>query len=274
MDRAPPTESEAIVDFYLGPNQPCLDGDLKYLKERKGLDKTFYEPRLCDSEYKGSHRNKEYIDSGLRFEEYYVLRENGVLDDLEDKPRPSGDRYKSSGHEDEWYNLYVKKYSKWENKCAKAGYDIKKYDKFLKRMDTIHFSFLAIVIVQCILGFINFGWIIFICCSTDCFKDQDMDSNTKKALVAKIIITIVLSIIGLTSVISIFSAKNLIDPIEAQYYNDKKCMVDYNQHQMEKFYEIFTNLNTNLIILALCLGFQVLYESLLYPMIKCLDKCM
>jgi len=47
-------DEEPIVDFYIGPNKPCLDANDAYWKERKGLDKTFKEPDDCSSEFEGS----------------------------------------------------------------------------------------------------------------------------------------------------------------------------------------------------------------------------
>jgi hypothetical protein len=52
--------------------------------DRKGLDKTFRQPK-CDSKFKGSSQNYEFIDTGFRINEFDMLEENGVLKELLNK---------------------------------------------------------------------------------------------------------------------------------------------------------------------------------------------
>jgi len=83
------------------------------LVDRKGIDRTFRQPN-CDSKFNGSKQNYEFIDTGFKVNEYEILDENGVLDDLEEKNRPSKNKYKSEAHRNYNYNLYVKHYSTYK----------------------------------------------------------------------------------------------------------------------------------------------------------------
>lgn len=117
-DRAK-NDQEPIVAFYLGPNKPCYDGDEPYFKKRSSLDKTFTQVNDCDSTYKGNKQNKEYIETGLMVNEYDLLGENGVLDELLDKDRRRGDYYDDDAHKKYNYNLYLKRYSPYKTSCHK-----------------------------------------------------------------------------------------------------------------------------------------------------------
>lgn len=75
------SDNYPLVSFYLGPNKSCLAADNAYWFDKKGIDKTFKKPN-CGSKFKGSRQNYEFIDADFRINEYEILEDNGVLEDL------------------------------------------------------------------------------------------------------------------------------------------------------------------------------------------------
>jgi len=91
-----------------------------------------------------------------------MLNENGVLEDLQRKQRPKGDAYKADSHKNYNYNLYVKHYSTYSQACQKSTYQVDDFVKLVKLSNTIHEGFLAIMILQIILGSLNVVWALLL----------------------------------------------------------------------------------------------------------------
>jgi len=213
--------------------------------------------------------NYEYVNTGMEINEYTILDQNEIF-----KKMDKNDNYKydEDEHKDEELNLYVKKYSTFKTSCQK-DHTISDYHTFIGHTEKIHSSFLAILILQIILGSINLIWIFFMLLNTNCTRNKPKYGWWRKAVFVKIGLTFLISLGCIIASIISYSARENLPAERVDYFKDESCFVDYIQQEMDKFHTVYFDLD---FILTMFVSFSViqnLYEAGLYPGIKALDKC-